>query len=423
MATIEAGTYKWKDNPSNFVDGTADALGNLVFISNNTSYTGIFFTELDPETGEFWEICYSNENILAYGSSTWLTKYQTITFESNQTVDETAYDWLITQGNLVKQTVETITDLTGYTWVGNDTLGFPAKVTYNLNFTTTFTDPSTSQVDTFNAVQLEFSTTKFGSMLSYVNILINSLFAYNWSVSEFSIGWQDPLEKTIQITGGTDATNSDLIEWLQANGNLIKQTEVNPNVVSADGLLTAQTLVATNDISWISNPNSTFTTIWNDYTSKTWAEMITLLGIDPDEFTTDCGTSVDITAYEKLSVSRSMLAVSEAGHLSIDLSGELSNVILSSPQLQGETLNATNILAIVIDSATGRAYAYELSAISGDTATIPLCGIVGMTFFIKNQTLSTNSKIMHANREILSVYAGTKPVKTIYKGSEIIYNK
>lgn len=36
--------------------------------------------------------------------------------------------------------------------------------------------------------------------------------------------WISDTYKTIQITGGADATNTTLIEWLQANGTLTKTT-------------------------------------------------------------------------------------------------------------------------------------------------------------------------------------------------------
>lgn len=95
-----------------------------------------------------------------------------------------------------------------------------AAIEYALTFTTSYTAPGTSQVTEFDGVNFEFSTTKFGSTLDYADAVPNGLTAYNWDVSEFSVGWQDPLAKTIVITGGTDATNADLIEWLQANGTL-----------------------------------------------------------------------------------------------------------------------------------------------------------------------------------------------------------
>ena len=37
----------------------------------------------------------------------------------------------------------------------------------------------------------------------------------------FYVDWKDQKYRTIAFTGGTDATNATLIEWLQTNGTLI----------------------------------------------------------------------------------------------------------------------------------------------------------------------------------------------------------
>ena len=54
------------------------------------------------------------------------------------------------------------------------------------------------------------------------------------------MGWNNNAYKTITITGGTDATNSDLIAWLQANatqqtsGNQYEITETLTNLTSSN---------------------------------------------------------------------------------------------------------------------------------------------------------------------------------------------
>lgn len=94
-----------------------------------------------------------------------------------------------------------ITDLTGTTWVGNNSLSIDFGVnTYNINFTSNNVNYTSI---TLNGVQ--------------VNIRYNSTTVYddfnNWTNNEY---------KTIQITGGTDATNSNLISWLQANATQVE---------------------------------------------------------------------------------------------------------------------------------------------------------------------------------------------------------
>lgn len=42
-------------------------------------------------------------------------------------------------------------------------------------------------------------------------------------------GWYDQAYRTIQITGGTDATNTDLISWLQYNAEQIVDQPVLPS--------------------------------------------------------------------------------------------------------------------------------------------------------------------------------------------------
>lgn len=195
---------------------------DINYVSNNITYSHIMIAS---QTG-VWRtdgIIYGANaatGTVVYGSiDGWVnTAYKTVTFSTSPTGD--LLTWLQANGTKQGGGGGAVTDLTGYTWVGNDTLSSHAAIEYALTFTTSYTAPGTSQVTEFDGVKFEFSTTKFGSTLDYADAVPNGLTAYNWDVSEFSVGWQDPLAKTIVITGGTDATNADLIEWLQANGTL-----------------------------------------------------------------------------------------------------------------------------------------------------------------------------------------------------------
>lgn len=115
-----------------------------------------------------------------------------------------------------------VTDLTGYTWVGNDNLSYSSVQSsawengFNINF------HSNSQ--SFNKIFVEsddlfdFSSADYFD-LTYVNGGNNA--SYNFKSNQ----WYNDAYKTITITGGTDVTNASpnfatLLAWLEANGTL-----------------------------------------------------------------------------------------------------------------------------------------------------------------------------------------------------------
>ena len=103
-----------------------------------------------------------------------------------------------------------ITDLTGTKWVGNDIIIVPFGVsTYNINFTSNNADFSSITMNGMQDPLIQYNSTS--------PIPAN---AYN-------DGWTNEAYKTIQITGGTDATNSTLIQWLQDNGTLTAPIQAN----------------------------------------------------------------------------------------------------------------------------------------------------------------------------------------------------
>lgn len=88
-----------------------------------------------------------------------------------------------------------VTDLTGTTWVFNDSIDVSTSFYYSINFI--------SNDSSFAALEASYPD------LSY----------YYWGAPTtiYSNGWYNANYKTISITGGTDATNSSLISWLEAN--------------------------------------------------------------------------------------------------------------------------------------------------------------------------------------------------------------
>ena len=124
------------------------------------------------------------------------------------------------QGGETDEPTDTITDLTGYTWVGNNSfeLSNMAGTSYDINFQ----DENGGQYS-----WVEFVSIFFDPMYDY-GIRYNDTTVYQQSG-----GWMDTGNKTITITGGEDATNTDLISWLQENGTLTapaqpEQTDTKP---------------------------------------------------------------------------------------------------------------------------------------------------------------------------------------------------
>lgn len=113
-----------------------------------------------------------------------------------------------------------ITDLTGYTWVGNSSLSniapsgtdITSKDGMSENYAINFTCNNVSYTY-FNVLDRDYSP--YGYF--YSNEALNG---DNGTTLVYTESWISDSFKTIQIIGGTDATNSNLIAWLQNNGTL-----------------------------------------------------------------------------------------------------------------------------------------------------------------------------------------------------------
>ncbi len=101
-----------------------------------------------------------------------------------------------------------ITDLTGYTWVGNDDLdNYTASEYVYVSFSTETTD--------YTSIHFVGDRT-----IPFKPILYDVAYGSTYVYSYVDDAWTDTAYKTIKITGGTDATNATLISWLQENGTL-----------------------------------------------------------------------------------------------------------------------------------------------------------------------------------------------------------
>ena len=99
--TLEAGTYKWQDNPN--VNSVSIEDMTLHFMSNNgENYSSIYINGTDGPN-EIWY--FDQEPLSVYFDNAWDSSgnFQTITLSTAQTVSADFYNWAITGGNLVKQ--------------------------------------------------------------------------------------------------------------------------------------------------------------------------------------------------------------------------------------------------------------------------------------------------------------------------------
>lgn len=95
----------------------------------------------------------------------------------------------------------TITDLTGTTWQfknSPDLTRFTTETTYNVSF-------------------ISYSNTDYTSIRFSSSYIRYDRVSGGYNAAYTSNNWSDSTYKLITITGGTDVTNSTLIEWLSAN--------------------------------------------------------------------------------------------------------------------------------------------------------------------------------------------------------------
>lgn len=105
-----------------------------------------------------------------------------------------------------------ITNLTGYTWVGNEIVSLRNSWTYNLTFI--------SDDAVFNSISVSQS-----SPIPYL------YYDDSWVFEGDMDTWLDEVFQTIVITDGSDVTNSTLIAWLEANGTLTApQPQTSPSI-------------------------------------------------------------------------------------------------------------------------------------------------------------------------------------------------
>lgn len=106
-----------------------------------------------------------------------------------------------------------LTDLTGTTWKFNDTLDFTG-ITLETEFTVDFKISGAFQIETYNGFW--YHSGGGDNYLVYSVNEGNPSFVYNETTGQWSGS------KIIKIFGGTDATNSTFITWLQNNAEQLE---------------------------------------------------------------------------------------------------------------------------------------------------------------------------------------------------------
>lgn len=118
-----------------------------------------------------------------------------------------------------------ITNLTGYKWVGNQIVDLTAMVNTATPRKTFYVN---SQRDTGYGILeydfLWFTYIEKFKIYGFVGGNDDTLYQYDsWS-------YEYPLGATLTFTGGVDATNTELIAWLEANGTLTKPLTLNDHL-------------------------------------------------------------------------------------------------------------------------------------------------------------------------------------------------
>lgn len=210
---------KWLLNSS--LDLSIKTAYELNFVSNDTNYI-YFAISKSPNPKEpiaysltYYTTYYNSRTVYSAYGGDWVDEvYRTI--EITGGTDATNADliaWL--QVNATQIAEPEITDLTGTTWLIDDTLQVPDEA-FNLPCNDLI---FTSNNESYGGLLINRNIRYNVFMIQYGGDLV---YDYN-NYSGQGIGWVFQTYRTITITGGTDATNADLIAWLQSNA--VQQVE------------------------------------------------------------------------------------------------------------------------------------------------------------------------------------------------------
>jgi len=180
---------------------------SINFTSNNTNYTEFNFENVFDDIIED-RLKYNDTIIYSDFDDVWANDaYKTVIFTGDLSGTEIDRNQLSTWLNENGTIIPPITDLTNYKWTANDTID-DSKMgyEYNINFTSNSNNYS------------KFAFVNDSSSIPQNSLQYNQSIAYSYDFLQ----WSNQNYKEIIIKGGTDATNTALINWLMLNGTLTK---------------------------------------------------------------------------------------------------------------------------------------------------------------------------------------------------------
>lgn len=181
---------------------------------------------------------------------------------------------------------------------------------------------------------------------------------------------------TIKIKAkGTGYKDSEL-----SVGVTVSKAAVNPNVVSTTGLQSNQTLVANTNAALLDNSPTAVKNFYNNYKSKSLTELLQGIDIFPSEERTIDGVVVKFGEYDKLSEDCSIFVIKEGNNYYFETTGQLSETIVSSPQLTGQTYEPAKIIFGLVSASTGKFYTLPCKNITGEQGTLESLSDLGVAF-------------------------------------------
>lgn len=190
------------------------------FTSNNTNFTSMSFKRM--ELG-WWK--YNDSTVYEQSAEgNWMDEaYRTIEITGGTDVTNTdLIAWLEANATQIQ-----VTNLTGTKWILNSNLGTttPAGTEYDYGIAHSFNEPYSLNFasNSNNYTQFCFHGLGEGSDTA---LLYDSTYINSYLSSGGAGYWADEAYRTIEITGGTDATNAIFISWLVTNAIQIEEPEV-----------------------------------------------------------------------------------------------------------------------------------------------------------------------------------------------------
>lgn len=215
MAVSDLTNTTWVFDDENIYSGSSFNY-SINFITKGNSYTSIRYAWSQYSTDELFYNTTNVCDIEPAERSYWENQgYRAITITGGTDVtNATLISWL--EGHAIQITVS---NLTNTTWLIDNELNNWISGYYHVNFTS----------NNNNYTLLEFDDD-----VGY-GVLYNDNLVYSY---ENNPKWSNQAYRTITITGGTDVTNNNLINWLAANATQqVDEPDVTYDLTQLDGYL------------------------------------------------------------------------------------------------------------------------------------------------------------------------------------------